>query len=142
MVCYKNGQPFVRFPVTQLAASEGLENAAPGLTASHRPVHGLRSTAQCRLHVVQCDTKITQVNTPDPHLNPEDFRGRGGTDFRPVFEWIREKVLPVEGWPDLLAYLTDAEGQFPENLPAYPVVWLLPQRVKPPFGMKIEIPPH
>jgi hypothetical protein len=64
-----------------------------------------------------------------------------------VFECLsgfEKRVLPVEGWPDLLAYLTDAEGQIPDNLPAYPVVWLLTltARVKPPFGMKIEIPPH
>ena len=111
-------------------------------------VHGLRSTAQCRLHVVQCDTRITQVKTyeswetPDPGLLPEELRGRGGTDFKPVFEWIRDKVLPIDGYPDLLAYLTDADGRYPDRAPAYPVVWILPERVNaiPPFGMKIEIP--
>jgi predicted metal-dependent peptidase len=110
-------------------------------------VHGLRSTAQCRLHVVQCDTTITQVKTyesweaPEPGLFPEELRGRGGTDFKPVFEWIREKVLPVDGYPDLLAYLTDADGQYPHKAPAYPVVGMLPERVNkiPPFCMKIEI---
>jgi len=110
-------------------------------------VHGLRSTAQCRLHVVQCDTRITQVKTyeswetPEPGLFPEELRGRGGTDFKPVFEWIREKVLPVDGYPDLLAYLTDADGQYPHKAPAYPVVWIIPERVNttPPFGMKIEM---
>jgi predicted metal-dependent peptidase len=113
-------------------------------------VHALRSTAQCRLHVVQCDARITQVNTyeswetPDSRLNQVEFRGRGGTDFRPVFEWIQKKVLPAEGSPDLLVYLTDAHGTFPDNPPLYPVVWLLPQsaKVTTPFGMKIEIFPH
>jgi predicted metal-dependent peptidase len=108
------------------------------LVATHNLIRiseRLRSTAQCRLHVVQCDTRITQVNTyeswetPDS-LKPENFRGHGGTDFRPVFDWIREKVLPVKGWPDLLAYLTDTQGPFPDNLPAYPVVWLPPQTAR------------
>jgi VWA-like domain (DUF2201) len=124
-----------------------------GITRRNAQSHtDLRATTlNCTVPPSCCSVRhqITQVNTyeswetPDS-LKPEDFRGRGGTDFRPVFDWIREKVLPVEGWPDLLAYLTDAQGPFPDNLPAYPVVWLLPQtaRVIPPLGMKIEIPPH
>jgi len=77
--------------------------------------------------------------TPGPLSRAEKLYGRGGTDFNPVFEWIAEKVIPIEGFPDLLAYLTDGEGLFPNQAPVYPVVWLLPRRavVKPPFGVKI-----
>jgi predicted metal-dependent peptidase len=73
---------------------------------------------------------------------PETFKGRGGTDFRPVFDLVATDISRPEGWPDLLAYLTDGQGSFPERAPPYPVVWLLPEgsRVVPPFGARIEIP--
>ncbi|MDD3530635.1 MAG: VWA-like domain-containing protein, partial [Gallionellaceae bacterium] len=41
---------------------------------------------------------------------PEGILGGGGTDFRPVFEWLDGERAD----PDLLVYFTDAEGRFPE----------------------------
>lgn len=113
-------------------------------------VHALRCTAQCRLHVVQCDAAIADHHVydaweqPSPHLVPERLKGRGGTDFRPVFDFVAQEASGPEGWPDLVAYLTDGLGKFPDRPPPYPVVWLLPEnsRVVPPFGMRIEIPPY
>jgi predicted metal-dependent peptidase len=111
-------------------------------------VHALRCNARCRLHVLQCDDAITDRRVyesweqPPPAAMPETFKGRGGTDFRPVFDLVATDISRPEGWPDLLAYLTDGQGSFPERAPPYPVVWLLPEgsRVVPPFGARIEIP--
>ncbi len=50
---------------------------------------------------------------PPPH-------GGGGTDFRPVFG----KVADHE--PDLLVYLTDGYGTFPEMPPRVPTLWVVP----------------
>jgi predicted metal-dependent peptidase len=111
-------------------------------------VHALRCTARCRLHVLQCDAAIRDRRVfesweqPSPGRAPESFKGRGGTDFRPVFDLVARDISVREGPPDLLAYLTDGFGHFPERAPPYPVVWLLPEgsRAVPSFGTRIEIP--
>ncbi len=66
---------------------------------------------------------------------PEQISGGGGTDFRPVFEWLhREHVNP-----DLLVYFTDAEGRFPEREPDFPVVWLVKGKAPTPFGIRVQL---
>ncbi len=47
-------------------------------------------------------------------------QGGGGTDFRPIFG----KVADHE--PDLLVYLTDGYGDFPEQPPRVPTLWVVP----------------
>lgn len=63
--------------------------------------------------------------------------GRGGTDFRPVFERA-EKYRPL-----FLIYLTDGYGTFPEKPPRYPVIWVVTKDGLPPsefpFGKVIRI---
>jgi predicted metal-dependent peptidase len=66
---------------------------------------------------------------------PEGLLGGGGTDFRPVFEWLQGG----RGEPDLLVYFTDAEGRFPETEPHFPVVWLVKGRAPVPFGIRIQL---
>ena len=66
---------------------------------------------------------------------PAEISGGGGTDFRPVFDWIVNDQLT----PDLLVYFTDAEGSFPEREPAYPVVWLVKGKAATPFGIRIQL---
>jgi predicted metal-dependent peptidase len=113
-------------------------------------VHALRCSAQCRLHVVQCDAGITDHRVyegweaPPRHDGGEKFKGGGGTDFRPVFDLVARAIIPSEGPPDLLAYMTDAIGTFPAKAPRWPVVWLVPEgsRAPTPFGMRIEVPPR
>ena len=48
------------------------------------------------------------------------FRGRGGTDFRPVFEWVAREAPEA-----LVLYATDGLGSFPERKPVNAVIWLL-----------------
>jgi predicted metal-dependent peptidase len=66
---------------------------------------------------------------------PEGVFGGGGTDFRPVFEWLDTG----ETLPDLLVYFTDAEGRFPVREPRYPVVWLVKGKAPVPFGVRIQL---
>jgi predicted metal-dependent peptidase len=113
-------------------------------------VHALRSSAQCRLHVIQCDAGIREHRVfegweaPPRDDGKEAFKGRGGTDFRPVFDLVAREIVPSEGPPDLLAYMTDGFGTFPQAPPRWPVVWLLPEgsRAATPFGQRIEVPPR
>jgi predicted metal-dependent peptidase len=66
--------------------------------------------------------------------------GRGGTDFRPVFEWVEEAGIA----PACLLYFSDLESsRFPENAPPYPVMWVCTGDGRsartPPFGEVVKI---
>jgi predicted metal-dependent peptidase len=91
-----------------------------------------------RLVVIWCDAKVhkvdyiedsNEVNTLKPH-------GGGGTDFRPVFDYIWEHDLN----PDALVYLTDGMGSFPDKAPNYPVIWgNIYKGMKYPWGDVVDV---
>lgn len=89
-----------------------------------------------RVHIVWCDCKVQHVQTFEQgeQLSPE-ARGGGGTDFRPVFDWVDEEGIV----PQALIYLTDMEGRFPLEAPAYPTIWVKTTDVEAPFGSEIRI---
>jgi predicted metal-dependent peptidase len=62
--------------------------------------------------------------------------GGGGTDFRPVFDWIEDSLdNDCAG----LVYLTDGYGTYPQNAPNYPMLWVLINEYDVPFGRKTEL---
>ena len=73
-----------------------------------------------RVHIVYCDAEIHGADVFERgeaiELQPKGF---GGTDFRPVFEWIEAESIN----PSCLVYLTDLMGNFPTMAPDYPVLW-------------------
>jgi predicted metal-dependent peptidase len=98
--------------------------------------------AQVRADVIlhACDDKLAEAG-PWRYamwevMNlPAEVAGGGGTDFRPVFEWVETDRIS----PDLLVYFTDAEGAFPDREPAYPVIWLVKGKARVPFGTRIQL---
>lgn len=90
------------------------------------------------IHLLVCDAKVNGEweLTPFSGEIPRRFYGGGGTDFRPVFDWIGEKQIH----PACLVYFTDAYGRFPDIEPAnYPVIWVLTENHSTvPWGYKIE----
>ena len=78
------------------------------------------------LHIIQCDAelqedkKITCQEDFDEYLNTMKIRGLGGTDFRPVFEYVDQLRLNKE-FTNLkgLIYFTDGFGEFPARKPDY-----------------------
>lgn len=93
-------------------------------------INRLRAMTECRLTLIQCDATIQDVSEYDAFEEPAPpggrawvARGRGGTDLRPVFDWIRKQAFGGMRL-DALIYLTDGYGTFPERPPAYPVLWL------------------
>ncbi len=84
--------------------------------------------------LIQCDEEIQKVET----LSGEDMAERlsrgirllgwGGTDFRPVFDYVKEQREREDGVKFAgLLYLTDGWGQYPREKPDYPVVFLFPR---------------
>ena len=102
-----------------------------------------RETYPCRLTVLQCDAKIQSITTYEEMDGEEippkiQLFGRGGTDFRPVFDWIDENA--VGGY---LIYATDGYGSFPEAEQTGGVIWLLSKNHMKvsefPFGVCVKI---
>ena len=52
-----------------------------------------------------------------------------------MFEWLEKHEVS----PDLLIYFTDAEGEFPQQQPMYPVIWLVKGRETVPWGQRIQL---
>jgi len=59
----------------------------------------------------------------------------GGTDFRPAFKMVDDVFSQP---PDLFIYFTDGDGDFPEQPPKYPVIWVLTKEHKVPFGISVR----
>ncbi|MDJ0740129.1 MAG: VWA-like domain-containing protein [Gammaproteobacteria bacterium] len=103
-------------------------------------VSALKGQMRARVTLLACDTQISD-GAPWVFEPWEDFRcpaeihGGGGTDFRPVFDW-----LDAQGQcPELLVYFTDAQGQFPQREPNYPVIWLVKGKETVPWGQRIQL---
>ena len=82
--------------------------------------------SKINLHIIQCDAdiqedkKITCQEDFDEYLKTMQIRGLGGTDFRPVFEYV-ETLRQNKEFTNLkgLIYFTDGYGAFPERKPDY-----------------------
>ena len=105
-----------------------------------KEVDALKGQVKARVSLVYCDAKLSpdspRVFEPwEPLMVPASLAGGGGTDFSPVFQWADDMDLA----PDLLIYFTDAKGRFPEDPPAFPVIWLVKGRESVPFGERIQL---
>ncbi len=89
-----------------------------------------------------CDAavqEVVKIQSFDNWLKKLHMKGGGGTDFRPVFDKVKE--LGIQ--PELLIYLTDCYGSFPEKQPPYPVLWACTAQdgmQGVPWGQKVLIP--
>ena len=107
---------------------------------------------EVNIHVIQCDSKVQSDvrirESADVKRMMENFqvRGFGGTDFRPVFDYIgmlqrRGELTDLKG----VIYFTDGLGQFPEKTPDYDVAFVFVEDEGrelppvPPWAMKIVL---
>ena len=103
-------------------------------------VSALKGQMRARVTLLACDSSLSDgapwVFEPWEEFRcPAEIRGGGGTDFRPVFEWLDEQGQR----PELLVYFTDAQGRFPEHEPNYPVIWLVKGRESVPWGQRVQL---
>ena len=65
-------------------------------------------------------TELTSQEDFDKYLMTMQIRGLGGTDFRPVFEYV-EQLRQSKEFTNLkgLIYFTDGYGTFPAKKPDY-----------------------
>ena len=95
--------------------------------------------------VLQVDAIVQDAAEYPPDDLPDEIvvKGRGGTDFRPGFEWLDEQGIQ----PAVCLYFTDMEcSSYPEAEPPFPVIfcnWSDPPEDwnREPWGECIDIAP-
>lgn len=101
-----------------------------------------------KIHIIQCDNEIKEDfvidNLEKINKIEEEFiiKGHGGTDFRPVFEYVeqlknRRELVNLKG----LLYFTDGYGIYPKKRPDYNTAFLFLEGIYsdekvPPWAMK------
>lgn len=93
-----------------------------------------------RVHILYSDLTVSRHETVSPWDLPFDFapKGGGGTDFRPVFQFINENFIT----PFCLIFFSDMECRlFPAKAPDYPVLWIRTGQggCSAPFGDMIDL---
>lgn len=103
-------------------------------------VDAIKAQTRARITLLECDAEISPGSPRcfepwEPCSIGASIRGGGGTRFTPVFEWVERQ----DQRPDLLVYFTDANGQFPDHAPPYPVLWLVKGKQPVPWGHRIQL---
>ena len=96
-----------------------------------------------RVFVLQVDAALQEAVEYGPDDLPDEIalKGRGGTDFRPGFEWLDEQRIQ----PAVCLYFSDMEcSSYPETEPGFPVLWVdwnpaPSERNHEPWGERIHI---
>ena len=89
-----------------------------------------------KIYLIQNDAKIQKVKEikfPEKLGGEIKVKGRGGTDFTPLFDWVNEKGLRCP-----IIFFTDLCGTFPPYIPIQPVVWVSVGKEEAPFGLVIK----
>ncbi|MBQ2580873.1 MAG: hypothetical protein II574_04515 [Ruminococcus sp.] len=90
--------------------------------------------SRINIHILQCDIRIQDIAVMtceqelERYIDALELKGFGGTDFRPVFEYIEEqraqgKLSELKG----MIYFTDGLGTFPEKAPDYETAFVFLQ---------------
>ena len=97
------------------------------------------------LHILECDAElrgdilITKPEEMERYAAGISLSGGGGTDFRPVFEYVKEqkkkgKLRDLSG----LVYFTDGFGRYPKEAPEYDTAFVFS---RDDLAEENEIPP-
>lgn len=107
-------------------------------------------TSKVNIHVLQCDCKLQDdaklgsLRELESYIRKLTLKGFGGTDFRPVFEYV-DQMLQCGNMKrvDGLIYFTDGYGTFPHKPPKYKTAFVFLEKetsVKvPPWAMQVYL---
>lgn len=103
-------------------------------------VDAIKGQLRARISLLACDAELADgspwiFESWEEFCLPKTFTGGGGTDFRPVFDWVEKQ----DQAPQLLVYFSDCIGKFPQYQPNYPVIWLVKGSASVPFGQRIQL---
>lgn len=103
-------------------------------------VDAIKGQVRARVTLHACDAELAkdgpwEFEPWEEFRLPRDFTGGGGTRFTPVFDWVAGR----DRQPDLLVYFTDAQGEFPDREPLFPVLWLVKGKTKTPWGQRVQL---
>jgi len=73
-----------------------------------------------KVTIIECDTDIQRIYEYNGKLEDISVKGRGGTDFEPVFEYLFEHRNEFNN----LIYLTDDECIAPKTQVRKPILWV------------------
>lgn len=91
----------------------------------------------CTCYVIDCDSSVAaEYDLEYGQPVPNQAKGGGGTDFRPVFN--RVKSLAEERDIAGIVYLTDMYGTFPDKSD-FPTLWVSISDAVGPFGRTVRI---
>ena len=110
--------------------------------------------SRVEIRILQCDTqiqddlRITGLQELDSAISGLTLRGFGGTDFRPVFQYVDElrrrgELVGLKG----LLYFTDGMGTYPQRKPDYDAAFIFlenegSQYEVPVWAMKLTLEPE
>jgi len=100
-------------------------------------LNGILEAAPVKVTTLYCDSRI---NGEPVEWYPADgaftleSRGGGGTDHRPIWDWLHAEGVD----PTCVVCLTDGQTTFGSD-PGCPVLWALTGDVEVPFGRKVVI---
>jgi predicted metal-dependent peptidase len=100
----------------------------------------LKSIQECYkadINMIECDAAVQRHYKLNRYKRGNrNVKGGGGTDFCPVFDYIKEKRLRT----DVLVFFTDMWGSFPKGKHQLKTIWVSTSDVKEaPFGRVIRI---
>lgn len=96
----------------------------------------MESFKSYEIDLIKCDAKIQEhrIFFPGDTIEYKAIGG-GGTDFRPLFAYVDEHIHDTKA----VIYFTDGFGTFPETIPAFDTLWVMPKKNEVPFGEVLEI---
>jgi predicted metal-dependent peptidase len=100
---------------------------------------GILNVYKCNIDILQCDADLHGLIQLKPYTKVNiKFKGRGGTDYKPVFDWLYKHQEY-----DLLIYFTDLYCDFVGCKTTKNVIWVCTpdgdDKNVPPFGRLVKI---
>ena len=126
--------------VTLVLDTSGSIFGDPELLAEfYGEIGGIQKVYNAEMQVIECDAAVanTYMLKRGARPNPSP-QGGGGTSFRPPYAWLAEHHKVT----DVVVYLTDLYGDFPEKEPVKTIWCVCPGGAdKVPWGQTVRMTP-